>query len=210
MYSLKEAWRTVLSQEAKVLPERSPLNGGERLRVLAILTPLQVPGWSTILYGSSTKKRTLDWLLAKGVFQRLSKEEKELLGYISLDRTNVHSLVDIILSDKSARKRSIRQFGEILQRSLPTFEKLTERYLLNFKPQAQCFKIWTEPIRVAPTRYIGVGYKDHGSLGSAPSWKDQILRDDENSDVNAQVQFLWTLFINTGTVTEPAIHERVA
>ena len=210
MYSLQESWRTVLSTEPRFLPERSPLNGGERLKVLLVFTPIQVPGWSTILYGSSSKSNTLSWLLAKGVYRRLSKEEKILLGYLSLDRTDTHFLVDLILSEKSAQKRSFRQFGEKLRQNIPTFEKLSERFLSSFEPRALVYKIWTEPVKIAPARYIGVGYKDHGSLGSAPSWKDQILRDEEDSNVNAQVQFLWGLHTNSGTVMEPAIHECVA
>ena len=41
---------------------------------------------------------------------------------------------------------------------------------------------------------MGVGYKDHGSLSSAPSWKDQILFTEEEPEVEDDVIFeLWTL-----------------
>lgn len=184
----------MLSQETRTLPERSPL-GGERLRALVTLAPIRLPGWSIVMLGSHSRPRIVSWLLAKGVFQRLSDVEKSLLVYITLDFTNFHSLVDILVKE-SARKKEVRRLGEMLQRTIPVFQDLSERFLFSFKPEAEVSRIWTEPVRLSPARYVGVGYKDHGSLGSAPSWKDQISGDGEESDVNAQVLFLWDLIIN--------------
>ena len=55
------------------------------------------------------------------------------------------------------------------------------------------FKVWS-PVVLSEERRMGVGYKDHGSLSSAPSWKDQILFTEEEPEVEDDVIFeLWTL-----------------
>jgi hypothetical protein len=50
-----------------------------------------------------------------------------------------------------------------------------QQQLDSFTPQLEIFKIWTDRVKIPPKRYIGVGYKDHGNLSSALSWREQQI-----------------------------------
>lgn len=52
------------------------------------------------------------------------------------------------------------------------------REFRRFEPKMSIVKVWTEAAKLLPKRYIGVGYKDHGTLSTAPSWKDQQTEED--------------------------------
>lgn len=52
------------------------------------------------------------------------------------------------------------------------------REFRRFEPKMSIVKVWTEVAKLPPKRYIGVGYKDHGTLSTAPSWKDQQTEED--------------------------------
>lgn len=49
----------------------------------------------------------------------------------------------------------------------------------SFCPEMFVFKMWTLQTMLPPKRYIGIGYNDHGTLSTAPSWKDQLTSDGE-------------------------------
>jgi hypothetical protein len=50
-----------------------------------------------------------------------------------------------------------------------------------YHPRIWAFKEW-RPIPYLIGRRIGVGYKDHGSLSTAPSWKDQMVLTEEGTE----------------------------
>lgn len=51
------------------------------------------------------------------------------------------------------------------------------RIYLGYRPDVFCVKRWKEE-KIPYIRTIGVGYKDKGTLSSAPSWKDQMILDE--------------------------------
>lgn len=184
----ERSWNHFLSQDLKFLNERSfpSRDGPLRRRVLILLTPRVFPGMAIFAISSHNKEKTISWLTTKGLLMDLSQIEQSLLLTISLDAPDwTHQIIDFSLEKtikRESKQRALRFLAE--EKILPDRRRFSRRFLNSFQPSIDFFKCWTEITKMPPEKYIGVGYKDHGSLGSGLSWKDQMLADEEKSDVN--------------------------
>jgi len=156
---------------------------------LLVLTPVTLPGWSIIATSSHSRRKTVWWLTCRCLFQQPTSTEVKLLKYLTVgDDSEIHDLVDFATSTTPlAQKRSA---GNLLNIH---FRELSERFLHSFQPKLKCFRIWTEIKRIPPKRFVGIGYKDQGSLGIGPSWKDQILFEPEKIPVLDRIGFILQL-----------------
>lgn len=98
-----------------------------------------------------------------------------------------YEIVELILSNQS----KIQKVQQRLLQLLVEYEFLgikdPVREFLSYVPEMYVFKMWTLETRVPPKRYIGVGYNDHGTLSTAPSWKDQQT---DHGDVSPRLSAL--------------------
>ena len=172
---------------ATSIPTREYPSGTQN--ILLVLAPQVLPGYSVISLSSHSRKKTIWWLIARSLFQEVSQKEKTILKYLTVgDPEFVHRIVDFSVSTISCRTRSTA--ANLL---VVLFPELTERFLASFQPQIQTFQVWTEIKKLPSKRFIGIGYKDHGSLASSPSWKSQMLEVPEESDITERVNFILSI-----------------
>lgn len=164
----------------------------ETQKILLVITPQSLPGWSIIAASSHSRRKTLWWLIARCLFQEASDKEKAILRLLTVgDPEFVHEIVDFIISTKSGRTR-IRAANLLVV----LFPELTERFLVSFRPTVRLQKVWTEIRKLPPKRFVGMGYNDHGTLASTPSWKEQMLTGLESPDVIERVRFILRLSLD--------------
>jgi hypothetical protein len=150
-------------------------------RILWVITPLRVPGWSILFKCTHSKKMTIQHLVLKLLLQRINYNEKTVLLQLLIDLPEPeYEIIELILSnqDKVSKLRS-----EILtQLAFHNFLEIENphRQFASFEPEITIFKVFTDRAKLAPERYIGVGYNDHGSLSSGPSWKEQQTTDGDD------------------------------
>lgn len=158
----------------------------ETQNILLVITPNNLPGWSIIATSSHSRRKTVWWLIARCLFQEPTSNEVAILKLLTVgDSEAVHEIVDFATSTKSGKQRV--RAANLLELLFP---EVSERFLASFRPKAYIFRYWTEVKRIPPKRFVGVGYKDHGSLSTTPSWKEQMLFDPEQSDVTERVSFI--------------------
>lgn len=162
---------------------------GETQNILLVITPNVLPGRSIISTSSHSRRKTIWWMIARHLFQEASPKEKLILKYLTVgDPEFVHKIVDFSISTVSCKTRSkAANLLEVL------FPELSERFLASFTPTIQTFTVWTEVKKLPAKRFIGIGYKDHGSLASSPSWKSQMLESPEESSITERVEFFLSL-----------------
>jgi len=68
----------------------------------------------------------------------------------------------------------------LVRKLIPHASFNPERIVKSFNPGYTAFKEYITQ-RIEPKRFVGVGYKDQGSLSTAPSWKEQIVSDGEEN-----------------------------
>jgi hypothetical protein len=143
-------------------------------RILWIVTPLRLPGWSILFQSTHTRESTLKHLLLKLIFQRINKNEAQVLTMlvIALPQEQ-YEILELILSNQQKIQNVRERLLELLSQHEFLGIKDPRREFHSFVPEMYIFKMWTLETRVPPKRYIGVGYNDHGTLSTAPSWKDQ-------------------------------------
>lgn len=148
-------------------------------KILVFLPPVFLPGWSVISFSSHSRRNVIRWLIVKGLLQSLSSEEKKALKLISIDQPEfVLLIVDFVTSTIKSKIRL--EVGNQLRKH-HSFEWVTQRFLNSFTPLIRTRRIWSEMKKLPPARFIGIGYRDQGSLGSGLRWQDQILlAGDEN------------------------------
>jgi len=194
MKGLKKNWNNFLRIDQKSLSERPSLSREGSQTVLIRITPRRVPGWTLVCRSSHSKKNTIQWLIAKSFLKILSKQERELLLLATLDAPDyLKLLIDWSLDLSITRDKKVAA-AKLLEETVSGLSWLSIRQLNSYEPFVRFFKIWTRRASLAPERYIGVGYKDKGSLASSPSWKDQMLADGEESSVIDRIQFILNLF----------------
>lgn len=179
------------------LPEES-FRPTDARKTLMILSPTDLPGWSVISVASHSRKSILQWLISKQLHQNLPLEERELLLLLSADQPDhILKVVDFSLSTASGSVR--KRFAEQLRIS-KDFSWCSERFLGSFQPIIRSFRVWSTAKKLPPERFIGVGYKDHGSLGSGPAWQAQILLDGDDNPATV-VEF--ALRVSQGDIFSP-------
>lgn len=198
-------WDSFLRQEVKSLSERSlPSRDYLRNRLLILVTTPENQGWNQFLISSHTRRKTKSWLLTKALLMDLGEPEDFLLKYITAgDPEWVQLLVDISLDISISRAPKTRFLQYLyLQQDLPDHRSFSTRFLNSFQPSLEIFRVWMEKKRIPAKAFIGVGYKDHGSLGSGLSWKDQMLGEGECSDIIGRIHSLLRLSVS-GSLEDP-------
>lgn len=140
------------------------------------------PQWWFILRGTHRVEETICWILAKHILGwRIAKKDSLLLDYLVADRDRTVAL------KKRVRHLSPDLFGTTVHPDLYLENRASEhllafskRVVRSFDPQVFPYRHWS-PQRLPPKRYIGIGYRDHGSLSTAPAWQDQLVFSDEDT-----------------------------
>lgn len=156
------------------------LTGESADRVLWITTPRQLPGWTIIYRSSHSKELTLKHLILKYIIQELNLNELLVFRMLLIDLNDEdYSTIELILSNHSKVKINLIAILDLI--SEYKFLELGEplRFYNSFRPSMVINKLWSLIKKLPPKRYIGVGYKDHGTLSTAPSWKEQYVSDGE-------------------------------
>lgn len=144
-------------------------------RILWTVTPIRLPGWSIIFQSTHTRELTLRHLLLKLILQRINKNEAKVITMLVVaEPPETYEILLLILSNQ----QKIQNVRNALLQQLVEHQFLgitdPKRDFNSFCPEMFLFKMWTLETRIPPKRYIGVGYNDHGTLSTAPSWKDQL------------------------------------
>jgi hypothetical protein len=107
--------------------------------------------------------------LAKKLLARLSSEEETLFVLIGVDKDLTTQLISL--------ERKLRG-GPNLYQEVKKFDlrNRLNRIFRGYRPKVSCFKSWVGPKKIPEKRVIGVGYRDKGTLSTAPAWQDQIVR----------------------------------
>lgn len=128
-----------------------------------------------------------------GVFSSISpRQTGRFLVSIAYLKSRIALHHQLVLMDLAAEDETLSQFLLLLKKEksaglsplskstndpwLIRIRNLTLRVCGNPKPNLFALKWWDERIPLIGRR-IGVGYKDHGSIATAPSWKDQMVSD---------------------------------
>lgn len=100
-----------------------------------------------------------------------------------------YEILELILTNQSKIKQNLDRVLQLIVDH--EYFELTDpwREFLSFEPKLEIQKVWTEVKRLPPERYIGVGYNDHGTLSTAPSWKEQLTDDGEVSTTASLLKF---------------------
>lgn len=153
------------------LSTRTPLGDRGRNVISKYRSP-ENPDWQFQLRASVSRTLTARWLLCKALLQRTSLHEQLILLDLAAD---IEDLAELLILANQQEAKGPR----LLQRSssdqwLMRAEAQCRRVSSGYQPRFQAIKAW-DPRKVVLARRIGVGYKDHGTLATAPSWKDQML-----------------------------------
>jgi hypothetical protein len=137
-----------------------------------------------------TKTQVFLWLLAKRTLSRISREEFLLLTILTADRDDLQKLSN----DLSIVQQKMQVLSRTRSRRFSSWKAtrdLLKRILFGFEPKVSCEK-WWDGSRPKQANRIGVGYKDKGTLSTAPSWKDQmILTEGDTPDASLrELEFL--------------------
>lgn len=159
-------------------------------KILSMYRHWIYPQWKVYLRGSHTRRSSIHWLFSKLSLGMQLNQTEILIGFVLVET----DLEGILFSDLLKRRRnqdtSLSTPFVQNQRTLP-FLIQCSRIIGGYRPSVIYSKSWS-PVRLPPKKVIGVGYKDHGSLGSGPSWKDQILPAEEENP-KAEDNFLMEL-----------------
>lgn len=149
-------------------------------KILSMYRHGEIPQWKVYLRASHSSRKIFHWLTSKRMLGFSLSRGEELIFYAALSSDQE---ADFFLSLKELeRKISHPGLALLPQRedSIPLLIEMT-RILNGYQPSVVYLKNWSPNI-LPELRRIGVGYKDKGSLGSGPSWKDQILTEEEETE----------------------------
>jgi hypothetical protein len=145
------------------------------------------PSWVFTLTSDRKGREVRRYLISKYLLGRLRSSENLIL----LSQCSENSLLSNLLLWR--RRNGVLSEQKRKDWIFSRAHNLARRIRNGTPCTFNAFKEW-RPIVIAEERRIGVGYKDHGSLASAPSWKDQIIFTEEDTEVEDDVIFeLWTL-----------------
>lgn len=132
------------------------------------------PSWELFLVSSQKWRGTARFLTVKHLLGRLKLDEALVLFSLAAESVD---LLEILLWRK--RVGNIETAAAKGDSSLLRARNLCRRIHSGTSSlDLFAFKRWN-PVITLEERRIGVGYKDKGSLSSAPSWKDQIFFTEE-------------------------------
>lgn len=174
--------RLAISGDTKSLKAVEHPSGWATERVLWIITPIRLPGWSVVFISSHSRRLTTRHLVLKLLLKDLNSNEKDVLFNLLLVlKGEEYKILEKILSNQIKIKLHLQRVLEEIVRY--NFLEIVNPFneLQSYVPRLSIHKIWTEKQTLAPVQYIGVGYKDHGSISPAPSWKDQMTSEGDVS-----------------------------
>lgn len=153
--------------------------------------------WWFLLKSTHRSEDVVAWYLAKQLLERRMGREDELVGkYLVVEEEMLYRLQYQVQHHVELIKGLDR-----IQSTTPHFLPLDlwilcERIVSSYHPRFFAYRHWS-PQKLPPVRYIGVGYKDHGSISTAPSWKDQMLTDEEDqqSEIGGNLGALQSLLL---------------
>lgn len=161
-------------------PEYPKGTGGANKLIQAFNHQLLPGHWRVLIFSTHTQEQSFLWLAAKETLARLGKGENLLLGILAAEREDWFQL--LILLRRNKRKLNFasddQRYPEKERNSFLQPNLLLRRILSGYTPKFRVQKHWLEIIS-PPVQYVGVGYKDKGSLPTAPSWRDQVVETEE-------------------------------
>lgn len=137
------------------------------------------PQWIVNLRSSHSKKVLIRWILSKLILgYTLSRgEELIFLGSVESDMSADVFVHFLQKKRKTGSKDGSQPLLPMIEETLPLLIQCS-RILAGYTPSVIYLKDW-RPVKLPPKKVIGLGYTDHGTLGSGPSWKEQILEEEE-------------------------------
>lgn len=147
-----------------LLPRRSDK------RTLLILSPVRTPGLGTILSLSHDRERVKWYLFLKHVLEGLNENER-IVFILLFTKGNDEEFgffkeildFDFLTRPIASRIALVKKVNDLVSfsRSDPT------QCLRCWKPSLQFNRFWFDRKRFPPVQYVGVGYKDKGSLNNS-------------------------------------------
>jgi hypothetical protein len=160
--------------ELPLLPRRS------EKRTLLIQAPERVPGVGIILTLSHSREKVKWHLLVKHILEGLNENERIVLILLTVGRNEEEYRFfkeilefDFLQTPMSVRIALLQKIADQVSaiRPNPTL------CLTCWKPSLSFNRFWFEKKRFPPVQYIGVGYKDKGSLNDSALGVEAFLQD---------------------------------
>lgn len=139
--------------------------------VISMYRSHENPSWVAQLRCSVPKTQIRRWLIAKSVLQGLGRHHSLVLLDLAVEEVFASQILSL-----AAREKSGIDLPYKLSKDSPWSKAaldLCRRILGPTSPRIWSKKNWA-PQRTIEGRRIGVGYKDHGTLASGLSWRDQM------------------------------------
>lgn len=179
------------------LPELVSLARITSERILAWVSPKELPGLGVLIHSTHTKEKTSQHLIAKWLhFGFLRKNERfaaQLLSVVLPDYKG--EFQKFILSNEIRRSPDRqdlhRQLYEWNQSLVP---KDPKRYLFTFEPELNLSRVWMDRKRFPPKKFIGIGYSDQGTLSTRPAWQAQVLWNREEESLVEELKIILSQF----------------
>lgn len=162
-------------------------------RVILSYSLSETKPWRFFLKSTQSRTTVSRYLISKLLLSRLRSEESLILFDLAAENPQLAILLNNsqswkeLLVERGLRRKTRVGIGESLVQRL-------RRVSNGEEPKFSAFKVWA-PVRIPPECRIGVGYKDKGSLSTAPSWRDQMVLTEEDEPLTFSDSFLEELRI---------------
>lgn len=159
-----------------------PSRGRPRESLIARVIPSQLPGLGAEIRSSHSVERTFRHIFLKGTEEVLNNNERLFTAMLSLRVDDVCFLIlEKLLQLQQYGQLQRRAFGELVREIVPDVVPVQASDLRSYEPELFLYRLYMLPIQVhRPERKRG--HTDFGSLESSPSWKDQILWEENEKD----------------------------
>lgn len=185
-------------RELPLLPRRS------ETRTLLIQAPVQVPGVGIILTLSHSREKVKWHLFVKHILEGLNENERIVLILLTVGRNEEEYRFfkeilefDFLQTPMPVRIALLQKIGD----QVSTIRPNPTLCLTCWKPSLSFNRFWFEKKRFPPVQYIGVGYKDKGSLNESTLGVEAFLKV-LNPDVYPDLLFIFRIFLGLPLVPE--------
>lgn len=181
----RKDFESFLNGSFALLPNLPRPSRGRPKILIARVIPRKLPGLGAEIRSTHSKERLLRHLFLKGTLERLNQSEKQILSILALSASEPQFLViDKLLQLNDHKEQQVRsRFGEKVRELFPTLFPAYPQSLKTFVPELSLFRIYVQPIRVQwPQRKRG--HTDKGTLATTPSWKEQVLWEENEKIVS--------------------------
>jgi hypothetical protein len=120
--------------------------------------------------------------MLKGTEEVLNKNERLFSSILALRLDDVRYLIlEKLLQLQEVQQRTRKAYGQLVREIAPEIVRDQTSNLRTYEPELFCYRMYIQPIKVHwPERKRG--HTDKGHLESSPSWKDQILWQENEKD----------------------------